>query len=75
MYEEIVSDICKGNYWYHIEEINTRLEKGDDFDEVIDKTIDNIFNEYLDYLKESYYKRIRSKITKVIIDIYTAGKN
>ena len=69
MYEEIVSDICKGSYWYHIEEITTRLEKGDDFDEVIDKITDNIINEYFDYLRESYYKKIRDNIIVVIENV------
>ena len=62
MHEEIYSYICKGGNWHHIDEAITQLEKGDDFDEVIDKTTDNIINEYFDYLRTSNYKKIRDNI-------------
>ena len=66
MYEVIDSYIIKGGHWHLIDKAITRLKKGDDFDEVIDKTTDNIINEYFDYLRESNYKCIRDNIIEIL---------
>ena len=69
MYEEIISDICKGSFDHCIDEAITRLKKGVDFDDVIGETTEIIINDHFESLREIYYNDIRNHIIEVIESI------
>ena len=66
MYEEISSAICKGIDDHCIDEAITRIEKGFDFDDTIEETIESIMTDHFEYLREHNYEYIRNNIIEII---------